>query len=322
MKVAIAGAGITGAYLYRRLEAMHDVDIYDLKQNTRCGLAPCAWATTESFKNYAEKCGLEPDRYIQNRTRTVFLGKAAVTVALCTFDKPRFIKDLLKGAQVDYSPLKPHEYDRVIDATGVWRTFLPPIKQDIRIPCIQYLVQVKKPLENRISFGEAGYAWCFSLSHGRYHIGCASLVGSPRSRLESLAWLIPDDSMKIICDCEGAVRLASVQHSQPFVARTPEEEIWGVGEAIGCVSPLVGEGIIPGLVSAEILLNHWDDARKYSEALLAAFDWMKDERVVIDRLVGGKRIGIRDAWIIRKNSRRMGITVGLTLILGLMRSLR
>jgi len=322
MKVAIAGAGITGAYLYRRLQARCAVDIFDLKQSTRCGLAPCAWATTKGFETYVTRCGLEPGRYIRDRADTVLLGNASVKVDLRTFDKPQFVKDLLKGAKINYALLVPQRYDRVIDATGLWRAFLPPLADDIQIPCTQFLVQAKKPLENRISFERIGYAWCFALTDGRYHVGCGSLTESPRVTLDRLGWLSSTEELKILCSCSGAVRIASVHHAQPFVISAGAGEVWGVGEAIGCVSPLVGEGIIPGLESAEILLDHWDDAEGYTKAILSQFAWMKNERAVIDRLRSGKRLGIRDAWIIKKNSRRMGVRAGLNLAMTLIKRLR
>ena len=41
---------------------------------------------------------------------------------------------------------------------------------------------------------------------------------------------------------------------------------------------------MPGLRSVEILLEHWDDSRAYTKAILEEFAWMKEEREVVDRL--------------------------------------
>ena len=321
MKVAIAGAGITGAYLYRRLRETQDVHIYDLKQATGCGIAPCAWGTSKEFEYYVTKAGFDAGRFMQNVAPSVSLNGVTINVDLVTFDKPKFIQALLDGAGVNTGSLQREKYDRVIDATGGWRAFLPTVQRDLHVPGIQYLVQSERPLETRISFVKIGYAWCFSLSGGRYHIGCACLNANPRAQLENLGWLSDGADMEVICNCGGRVRVASVQASQPFVVNTGERDVWGVGEAIGCVSPLVGEGIVPGLRSVEILLEYWDDSNAYTKAILDEFGWMKEEREVVDRLVSGKRLGIRDAWIIKQNSQRMGIKVGLKVALILMRKL-
>jgi flavin-dependent dehydrogenase len=45
MRIAIAGAGMSGAYLYRRLvnDGFKDIDLYDIKKTNACGCRPCAW---------------------------------------------------------------------------------------------------------------------------------------------------------------------------------------------------------------------------------------------------------------------------------------
>jgi flavin-dependent dehydrogenase len=166
---------------------------------------------------------------------------------------------------------------------------------------------------------KVGYAWCFPLGEQKYHIGCANLLEDPRESLMHLGWLEQAQKRTTpVCTCSGSVRIASVHQSRPFVAGN----IWGVGEAIGCVSPLVGEGIVPGLESAEILLRHWNDPEQYTQTILETFSWMRKEREVVDRLFAGKSPGIRDAWIIRKNSKRMGIRFSRAQLLHLVRVLR
>jgi flavin-dependent dehydrogenase len=57
-KIAIAGAGFTGAYLYRLLrKAGYPIDIYDVTVQTRCGLSPCAWCFPLSVNRYHIGCG-------------------------------------------------------------------------------------------------------------------------------------------------------------------------------------------------------------------------------------------------------------------------
>jgi hypothetical protein len=95
-----------------------------------------------------------------------------------------------------------------------------------------------------------------------------------------------------------------------------------VGEAIGCVAPLAGDGVVPGMRSVEILLENWDDPEGYSRAILREFDWIKDERRVIDKLRNNGTLGIRDARVLKRNSRRIRMKVGLRDAWMLLRHLR
>jgi hypothetical protein len=73
----------------------------------------------------------------------------------------------------------------------------------------------------------------------------------------------------------------------------------------------VGDGVVPGMKSAQILVNTWDDSNAYTEAILEEFHWMTRERRVMDKLRGKDRLGLREAWILKKNLRRMGFRLGL-----------
>ena len=315
MKIAIAGAGIVGAYLYRILSNKgYRVDLYDIRNGTTCGLTPCAWGTSLGFHELLEAVGLNPGDYLLEQPGYVFIDDVRLRADLMTIDKPRLIKDLLRGAEINYSPLDLLDYERVIDATGVSRAFLPKLEDDFVLSCTQYRIRTEEPLENKIRLGHIGYTWCFPLSEGIYHIGCGDLGSDPNMILEKLGWFTPEAShsgIKVICSCAGDIRLAAPRYSQPFVSKTARSQIWGVGEAIGCVAPLAGDGIVPGMKSAQILLNNWDNPEAYTEAILEEFRWMTRERRVIDKLRGADRLGLREAWVLKKNSRRMGFRIGL-----------
>jgi flavin-dependent dehydrogenase len=243
---------------------------------------------------------------------------------LMTFDKPALIQDLLKGATLRKDPLKPGAYDRVIDATGISRSYLPPIKGDVLLPCVQRRIETAEPMENRIKLGGVGYAWIFPLSRLGYHIGCGSLVGDPKAYLESLGWIenrekVP--SKKVLCACSGRVRLTGPCASQPFVAGDTSQGVWGVGESIGCVAPLAGDGVVPGMKSVQLLLQNWENPEAYTKSILKEFQWMETERQVIDKLLTKGSMGIKDAWVLKKNSRRMGMKVGVKEALLLLRAL-
>src|SRR6266702_1781049 len=140
MSLAIAGAGMTGAYLYRLLKNEGcEVHLYDRGEGGRCGLKPCAWGTSADFIDLVAKAGLHADNYILRRPDHVVMDDVMIKADLITFDKPRLVKDLLKGAEIRSAPLPIHNYDRVIDASGVSRSLLPPIEDDIILRCRQYL---------------------------------------------------------------------------------------------------------------------------------------------------------------------------------------
>jgi flavin-dependent dehydrogenase len=325
LKIAIAGAGTTGAYAYRLLENLGmQVDIYGRDCRTACGINPCAWGTSRDFLAFISAAGLAPEKYLLQVTDHVWMDDVRIPGDLMTFDKPALIQDLLQGATIRKTPLDVTAYDRVIDATGISRSYLPPIQGDVLLPCIQRRIETSEPLENRIKLGGVGYAWIFPLSRYGYHIGCGSLAGDPKAYLASLGWVENREKnppQKLLCACSGRVRLTGPHGSQPFVVRHAVREVWGVGESIGCVAPLAGDGVVPGMKSVQLLLENWERPEAYTQSVLKEFRWMEKERLVIDRLLSKGGLGIKDAWVLKKNSRRMGMQVGVKEAVALLRAL-
>ncbi len=324
-RLAIVGAGMTGAYLYRRLKNEGcEADLYDRGCRSACGLTPCAWGTSRGFAPLVERAGLEAESYILRRFERVVMDDVSIPADLMTFDKPRLVSDLLQGAEIQPGPVPTEAYDRVIDATGAARALLPPIADDVTMGCREYLVEVQEPPENRVRLGGVGYAWRFALSDNLCHVGCGSLRADPQRILEGLGWIGGNGAQrpKIRCGCSGTIRLAGPHRSLPFVAAGCRDGIWGVGEAIGCVAPLAGDGVVPGMRSVELLLEHWDRPRGYAEAVLAEFAWMKAERAIVDRLRGARHLGIRQALVLKRNAKRMGMQVGLREAVALLLHLR
>jgi hypothetical protein len=288
------------------------VDLFGKDPGTKCGISPCAWGTSRGFGELVAGAGLDGSAYVLSRLDYLVADGLNIGADIFTFDKQRLIADLLRGAEIKYSRPQRGVYERIIDATGVSRALLPPIRDDILLSCVQFRVRTDEMLENKIKLGGIGYAWCFPLSEKEYHIGCGSLLSDAGRRLKSLGWIGGSQGrMRTICGCTGRIRLTSPQGSLPFVTLQDPGEVWGVGEAIGCVAPLAGDGIVPGMKCARLLLERWDDPAAYTRAVLKEFSWMKSERKVIDRLRRGETLGLEGAWVLRKNSRRMGMQVGL-----------
>jgi hypothetical protein len=322
LRIAIAGAGMTGAYLYKLLpEQYHDIDIFDRNPGTHCGITPCAWGTSRGFTELVKSSGLDPTNYILKRTDHVMIDGLRIPADLMTFDKSRLISDLLIEATVKYELIDTTRYDRIIDATGVARAFLPPLQDDIILRCMQYRIETTALLENRIQLGKIGYGWTFPLAGNEYHIGCGSLIADPHRIIDEIGWL-RDVQRTTRCACTGEIRLSAPRYSQPFVFRDSISEIWGVGEAIGCVAPLAGDGIVPGMRSVQLLIQWWNDPAGYTRAILKEFHWMEKERQVINKLKNCEHLTLRDAWVLKKNARRMGMQVGLTEAAALLRHLK
>jgi flavin-dependent dehydrogenase len=310
-RTAIAGAGITGAYLYRLLTNQgQDVHIFDIAPETQCGISSCAWGTSRGFEELVAASGLDPQRYILRNFDHFFMDGVKLGAMLMTFDKPKLVRDLLRDGEVKSAFVDTQAYDRVIDATGVDRAFLPPIPDDLILPCVQYRVRTQYPLANRIQLGKIGYAWCFPLSKDTYHIGCGSLAKDPREVMAELGWVRDDfssDSGHILCECTGSYRVTAPHYAMPFFSASGR--VWGIGEAIGCVGPLAGDGVVPGMRSVQLLLAHWNHPEGYSNAILREFSWTLAERRIIDKLLQTQDLGLGDAWMIKRNARRMGVRV-------------
>lgn len=325
MKIAIAGAGISGAYIHRLLKATgHDVTIFDLYHKNNCNINSCAWGTSKEFEGLVEYVGLNPDDYILRRIDHIWFDEIKIKANLLTIDKPKLIKDLLGDAEIKYTLYGPSrsDYDRIIDATGVQRAFLPRIDNDLISPCYQYrIISPDKPAAMRIRMSRVGYAWSFPLSDHEFHIGAGSLVMDPVEILKDLSWLGHQNVKQ--CACYSKVRLTAPRGSRPFTCGygvgeynsdgsvKTRGEIWGIGEAIGTVAPLAGDGIVHSMKSALLLLENIDSPADYERDILREFEWMEKEREVVERLTQGKMIGVGSALVFQRNTKRMDMKISL-----------
>jgi len=324
MKIAICGAGLVGSYLYRLLGkyGFEDITIFDKQTppNTICGINPCAWGTSIGFAELIMDVGLDPMNYILQSFDSIIMNCYKLQAEATIIDKPKLIADLLNSTEVLCTPIKANDFDRIIDATGFARAFLPAMDKDVISSCVQYRVFSQESYELGIDVSNLGYAWRFPMSHNEYHIGAGSVVIPPQRMLEKLGWL---DSCSQICACTGKIRLTAPHFSLPIVDVTNNRnyQVWGVGEAIGCVAPLIGEGIIPGLKSVRILLDNWESPQAYQRAILKEFLWMKAERKLVDRVVRGKRLGLFDVQVLKHGTKRFRININYDQGLDLIRSI-
>ena len=323
MRVAIAGAGVSGSYLACLLAGEGQVfDLYESPQtrHTRCGISPCAWMVPiRGFSSLVEDAGLEPEKYVLSKIPEMGFNHQIFATDLYTIDKPSLLRDLRgQGREVMHSVLDPTSYDRVIDATGETRAYLPPIENDTVIPTVQYLTECAgEPNTAEILLVALGYAWRFPMGKGIWHVGCGSISNSPEKELAKTGLL---DSRNIItCKCpQASVRLTGPEHSKPYV----DGKVWGVGESIGCVSPVIGEGIVPAMECSKILIENWNDPERYTSTINLRFDWVNREARLLQKIIHENSFSSSDGLTIARNASRIGMKLGAKNALSFIRLLK
>jgi flavin-dependent dehydrogenase len=306
MRVAIGGAGIAGAYAYRLLgEQGIKADLFDIEKRNRCKLRPCAWgaAPSSEYERLVSKF-LEPKDYVLEHFETIAVNGRTVRANMDTIDKPRLVRDLIGDARVTNDPLPSESYDRVIDATGVNRAFLPPTEgPELLVECFQRRVRSEKKMPLSFSSMKFGYEWCFPIGGNEYHLGYGSLEAPAKG---SRPFPKDGDCITTICSCSSNIRLTSPHFSTPFVS---EGKFVGVGESIGAVGPLAGDGNIYAMQCGEMLLELWDDLDEYQAKVLKRYDWMRKERRVLEKLWAGKKPSITDMGTFIKHSKTVGVEI-------------
>ncbi|MDI6718842.1 MAG: hypothetical protein QMD46_04450 [Methanomicrobiales archaeon] len=328
-RIAIAGAGVSGAWLYRALTAQgRSVDIYeDGRKGTACGIHSCAWGVGHEFFPLVRSVGLEPETYVTNRIHTViFGGRHLPADQLFLIDKPGLIEDLLSGAEIVHGRIPKNRYDRILDCSGAARACLPPTRDpDLICSTVQYRARIPAHPNDTIvfTFGPVGGAWLFPLGDGTSHLGSACLSDREEDAAAMLerSGIAAGDSVERICGCRSRLRISGPAGALPHTV--PESEfgcpVWGVGESIGTVSPLSGEGITNALRCATLYLAHESDPHAYSSAVLEAFSWMVREREVLDKVMRGQMLWPRDMQVFRRNASRVGMRITVVDVLAILK---
>ena len=316
MRVAIGGAGISGAYAYRLLrERGIKLDLFDIEKSNRCKLRPCAWgfAPSSEFKRLVSKF-LEPGDYILEHFNNIVLNGLTVRADMLTVDKPRLVRDLIGEEKLRYGPLPSASYDRVIDATGIKRAFLPPTDgSELLVECFQCRVRSERRMPLSFTSSRFGYEWCFPIGGDEYHLGYGSLEAQGKGSRP-----FPKDGggISTICTCSSNIRLTSPHHSTPLVS---EGKFVGVGESIGAVGPLAGDGNNYAMQCGEMLLAFWDDLDKYQAKVLERYEWMRKERRALEKLWAGKGLSLTDARTFIRHSKMVGMEISVTQAIDLFR---
>ncbi len=271
-RIMIAGAGIAGSYLCRLLVkrglSLKDIEVVDPGSATRCGIPSCGFATTRQFFTLCREVGLGPEKYVLASPDTGYANGIKLTIKghIFSIDKPAFIRDLLEGAAVNSSP-SGMTVERIIDATGTARAYIGKYEHDVIYPCIQKKVEFPHPPALAEYPHHVGYSWVIPLEGSSAHVG----IGSNTYNSENMKKVVENlaEGARTICGCKGFIR-----GTGPIIPLV-RGNVWAVGEAGGLVDPLSGVGIIPAMVSAKLLVDHWDDPKGYEAAIVRKYGWFR-----------------------------------------------
>jgi len=187
---------------------------------------------------------------------------------LCTYNKIGLIQDFIKDCDVRFGEAPTleeleKEYDLIVDCTGFYRMYLPKLEQDFFVPTYEY----KIVYDDKVPFddfyikpfpGMSGYFWYFPLGEKVAHIGAGDYN---KEHVKETDKFFKKYGGKVTKTVGRPIRLATPDRCKPFYSG----KVVGVGESIGTVYPLLGEGIIPSMMCADIFLKHIGDNKGYEK---------------------------------------------------------
>jgi flavin-dependent dehydrogenase len=333
MHFAIAGAGVAGSYLATMLQRRgHDVDVFEASKKEH-HWPVCAWgASRHMLEKFSNQAGLNFDDYILHIGENLRMEMPNNTEewlelkGLATYNKSAWEDDLLEHASVKYGlkvtreNLPSNSYDYIIDCTGLHRSFLPKSDQDFLIPAYEYLLENVQGLDEFyvISYkGAKGYFWYFPLDSGRGYMG----AGDIEKKYYGIGSFFKEHpEARIVKKIGRPIRLAPPKRMEPFY----DGNVIGVGESIGCVFPMLGEGIIPSLICCDLFLDVLDrskgkfDFKQYRKKVLRRFDYYDDVYKIVRLKMDGKLSTVRHINLMmsmyrnmKKEEKRFGFEISL-----------
>ncbi len=279
MRVAVAGGGVAGSYFANLIKGDHEVVVFE-RQKAENFRAICAWGTSKhEMRRLAGRIGLNFDEYILHEGKEMIVklpdeSEFSIKLkGLCTFNKKQFILDMHSRLKVYYSidvkKVKITGFDLIVDATGFHRALLPRIARDYYIPTVEYLVKYDSPpiddfyLMPLTHLG--GYLWYFPLSNNLAHVGVGDYFNRHKEALDEFIRKNPGEVIDVV---GRPVRIAPPHLCAPIISNG----VVGLGESIGTVHPVIGEGIIPGMQCAELLSQSVDGRiEQYPQKVLKSF---------------------------------------------------
>lgn len=269
------GMGVAGSYLMARLaKTEHKATGYERSKKEKHD-SICAWGTIKSTMiDLCNKVGIDFNNYLIHDGKKMHVkmnNQEEFDIGLhglCTYNKIGLIQDFIKDCDVHYGEAPPleeleKEYDLIVDCTGFHRMYLPKLKRDFFLPTYEYKIEY----EDKVPFddfyikpfpGMSGYFWYFPLGDKLAHIGAGDYN---KNHVKETDEFFKKYGGKITKTVGRPIRLATPDLCKPFYSG----KVVGVGESIGTVYPLLGEGIIPSMMCADIFLKHIGDNKKYEK---------------------------------------------------------
>ena len=308
MNFAIAGAGVAGSYLGNMLQKRgHNVEIFEASKKEH-HWPVCAWgASRHMLERFSNQAGLDFASYIFHVGKKLKIqlpenkGEVLDLKGLVTYNKYGWEADLLKNVKVTYGTKMTREtfafdkYDYVIDCTGLHRSLLPKSSEDFLIPAYEYLLNNVKGADDFYVIGykgAKGYFWYFPLEGGQAYMGAWDIE---KKYYGIDAFFKQHPEAKVIKKIGRPIRLSPSKRMEPFF----DGNVIGVGESIGCVFPMLGEGIIPTLICCDVFLDVLDksskkfDFTKYRKKVLNTFAYYDDVYKIVRLKMDGKLRTVR-----------------------------
>ena len=327
MKIAVVGTGVAGAYLLNRIPEEHQGEAFEMRPEEKW-YTVCAWGTSEPFiKDLVKQAGFNFDDYVLHKGKKmlVALGDETLEIplkGLVTYDKHKLTHDMIKGKKVHWGAQVKQvngdfrDFDMVVDATGLHRSLLPKLQEDIVIPSLEYQVKSKElPYDDfviRPYPSITGYWWYFPLGDGMAHVGAGDYMGKYRGELEEF---VKKYKCEVVRRIGRPVRVTPPARCEPFY----DGKVVGVGESIGTVYPMLGEGIIPSMQCANLFVDHIGDREGYREAVLEHFavyakvyDFVKSKIEGRFKLIRMLPTLLSIYWYMRRNETRYGLKIKLS----------
>ena len=139
------------------------------------------------------------------------------------------------------------------------------MEQDFFLPTYEYKVEY----ENGVPYddfyiepfpGMSGYFWYFPLGENFAHIGAGDYN---KNHVKATDDFLKKHGGKIVATKGRPIRLATPDRCKPYYSG----KVVGVGESIGTVYALLGEGIIPSMQCVDIFLENMHDFKAYEKAI-------------------------------------------------------